>query len=161
MVGPGAKAGDVGCASLPSLSSHPLSLAIHSLYWSSSWRSKEGKGGARPGSRNCVVGFGNEEGACSASSVFGGHPSCRHRSAPTCLGESHLLMALHKSHSRRGCLLYYPTAFNLGGRAVLTQRFLEGSPGTCRSLNPVQGSLQSRTIFLTVLTDYFSFHQWC
>lgn len=45
---------------LPSLSSYPLSLAIHCLYWPSSWRSKEGKGGARPGSRDHVVGVRKE-----------------------------------------------------------------------------------------------------
>lgn len=79
------KAGDVGCVSpshsvfLPFIPSHTR------LYWTPSWKSKEGKDGARPGSRDGVVRFGSQEGACSASSVFGSNPSCRHRSAPTWL----------------------------------------------------------------------------
>lgn len=46
---------------LPTLSSYPLSLGIQHLYWPSSWKSKEGKGGARPGSRDGVVRFGKQE----------------------------------------------------------------------------------------------------
>lgn len=134
---------------LPTLSSYPLSLGMHRLYWPSSWKSKEGKGGARPGSRDGVVRFGNQEGACSASSVFGGNPSCRHRSAPTWLWEPYLLIILNKSHSRPGCLLYsLPPA---------QEGVLSSPSGTCRSFSPAQGSLQSRTIFLSVLTYYFLF----
>lgn len=47
------------------------------------------------------------------------------------------------------CVIHYSRTV---GSALLTQWFLEGSPGPCRSLSPVEGSLQGRTIFLTILT---------
>lgn len=136
-LGGGAKAGDVGCAS-PSLSGL-LSIVIHSLYWPSSWRSKEGKGGARPGSY-WVWQLGRSlfsqlriwrQPVLQAQVSF--HLAVSH--ICSWLFISHTAVAvcfIHYLQSRRGC---HPHP------AVL-----RGSPGTCRSLSPVQGSLQSRTI---------------
>lgn len=56
------KAGAVGCVSpshsvfLPFIPSHTR------LYWPSSWKSKEGKDGARPGSRDGVLGLAVRKG---------------------------------------------------------------------------------------------------
>lgn len=88
---------------LSSLSSYLLSLAIHCLYWPSSWRSKEGKGGARPGSRDRAVGV-RKEPVQPALYLEATHPAGTGQLPP--VRESHLLMALPKSHSRCGCLLY-------------------------------------------------------